>query len=450
MGSENYNIFFIPDNSAEFLSLSPGHFSGVILSEIISNHLILCLGQIYSLHFLFNTLSCHSDYLINIVVYFESQMMFRENIFLTIVFLVFVLSAAIQLFYYFYYYLATWTHKVPEVNISKKPVSVIICARNEAENLARFLPSVLEQDYPDYEVIVVNDCSEDNSYKILGDFLTRYPHLRISNVNKDPKFTHNKKFAQFIGIKAARNEILLFTDADCKPESDKWLEGMASHFNSTTHFVLGYGGYLKEKGVLNKYIRYDSMTIAMQYLGMAIRGFPYMGVGRNLAYLRTIFFDNKGFGTHNHIISGDDDLFVNNNATGINTSVEIRKTSHTRSVPFSSLHKWITQKKRHLTTAPYYKFRDKFLLSLEPISRVLFYTSFIILISLLFLWQYVLIIFGLRLISQIIVLTLGEKKLNEPGLTGFSLIFDIFSPVINGTLLLSNYIRKRPGKNQWK
>ena len=375
--------------------------------------------------------------------------MFRENIFLTAVFSAFALSAAVQLFYYFYYYLAVWFHKDPVVSTSKKPVSVIICARNEAENLAKFLPSVLEQDYPDYEVIVVNDCSEDNTYKVLGEYLIKYPHLKISNINKDPKFTHNKKFAQFIGIKAAKNNILVFTDADCKPESAKWLEGMTSHFNGNTQFVIGYGGYIRKEGLLNKYIIYDSMTIALQYLGMAIRGVPYMGVGRNLAYLRTSFFENKGFGSHSQVISGDDDLFVNKNATGDNTVVEFRHGTHTRSVSCSSFSKWVTQKKRHLTTAPYYKLRDKVLLLLEPLSRVLFYTSFIILISWLFLWQYVLIIFGLRLITQVTVLTLGQKKLNESGLTGFSLIFDIFSPVITGILLLSN-IRKRPGLNQWK
>jgi len=376
-------------------------------------------------------------------------MIFRENIFLTLIFLLFALSAAVQLFYYIYFYLAVWFYKDPVVSTSKKPVSVIICARNEAENLSNFLPSVLEQDYPDYEVIVVNDCSEDNTYSVLGGFLIKYPHLKISNVNKDPKFTHNKKFAQFIGIKAAKNEILVFTDADCRPESDKWLEGLTSHFNGSTKFVLGYGGYVKEKGLMNKYIIYDSMIIALQYLGMAIRGGPYMGVGRNLAYLRATFFENKGFGVHNHIISGDDDLFVNSNANGKNTAVEFRKETHTRSVSCSSFSKWVTQKKRHLTTAPYYKFKDKLRLSLEPLSRVLFYTTLIILISYLFLWQYILIIFTLRLISLVTVLYLGQKKLNESGLTGISLIFDIFSPVITGILLLSN-MRKNPGQNQWK
>ena len=298
-------------------------------------------------------------------------------------------------------------------------------------------------------MIVVNDCSEDNSFDILATYLKEYPNLRISTVNKDPKFSHNKKFAQFIGIKAAKNEILLFTDADCRPESNKWLEGMTSHFEEKVDFVLGYGGYLSENGLLNKYIRCDTITIAMQYLGMAIRGVPYMGVGRNMSYRRSVFFANKGFGSHNHIVSGDDDLLVNSIAKGENTHVEFSKETHTRSVPASTIEEWITQKKRHLTTAPFYKQRDKFLLIVEPFTRVLFYSTLIILLSYLFFWPWVLAVFVVRLITQIIVFTLVRKKLNEPGLFAYLLIFDIFSPLINGIIFLSNN-RIISGKNRWK
>jgi glycosyltransferase involved in cell wall biosynthesis len=373
----------------------------------------------------------------------------NDNVFLLVVFCIFASAAAIQLFYYLFFYLSVYLFKPSDTKKTYPPVSIIISARNEAENLKNFLPSVLEQDYPDYEVVVVNDCSEDDSYDILGKYLIQYPHLKISNVNKDPKFTHNKKFAQFIGIKAAKNEILLFTDADCQPESDKWLEGMTSHFEDKITFVLGYGGYLKEKGLLNKYIRYDTLTIAMQYLGMAIRGIPYMGVGRNLAYRRSVFFTNKGFGEHNHIISGDDDLLVNTLASGDNTITEFSYATHTRSVPSSGLKEWITQKKRHLTTAPYYKLRDKILLIAEPFTRILFYITLIILLSFAYLWTYVIAIFAIRLIAQIITYFLVQEKLNEPGILPYSLFFDIFSPLINCIVYLSN-TRIRSGKNKWK
>ena len=372
-----------------------------------------------------------------------------KNLILLVIFCIFASAAAIQLFYYLFFYLAVYLKKNGESGRTAQPVSIIICARNEAENLQNFLPSILEQDYPDFEVIVVNDCSDDNSYIILGEFLAKYPHLRISTVNKDPKFTHNKKFAQFIGIKAAKNEILLFTDADCRPESDKWLETMISHFDEKISFVLGYGGFNNDKGLLNKYIRYDSFTIALQYLGMAIRMIPYMGVGRNLAYRRSVFFSNKGFGSHNHVVSGDDDLLVNTLATGGNTAVEFSTQAHTRSIPCTEVNKWIIQKKRHLTTAPYYKFRDKLLLTIEPFTRMLFYASFIILLSYTFLWPWVLAVFASRLITQIIVFILNQKKLNEPGLLGYLLFFDIFSPLINSIIYLSNN-RSNSGKNKWK
>lgn len=391
----------------------------------------------------------HSDYLINIADINESLMAEYYNVIFLTVFLIFSSVAAIQLFYYLFFYLAVHQYKPGLLKPSKQPVSIIICARNEAENLANFLPSVLEQDYPDFEVIVVNDCSEDNSYDILGKFMMKYPNLRISTVNKDPKFTHNKKFAQFIGIKAAKNELLLFTDADCRPESEKWLEGMTSNFDESVSFVLGYGGYTKGKGLLNKFIRYDSMVIAMQYLGMALRGIPYMGVGRNLAYRRSVFFANKGYGAHNHVISGDDDLFVNTNATRKNTRVEFREGTHTYSIPCTGLKEWTTQKKRHLTTAPYYRFRDKLLLFTENFTRVFFYALFIVLLSFTFLWPYVLGIFAVRLIVQTTVLALVQKKLGESKLVVYSLLFDIISPIIYTLLFVSNRFN-RPGKNIWK
>lgn len=373
----------------------------------------------------------------------------QDNLFLSVLFIVFAIATAIQLFYYLYFYLAVYLFKHPVKEAVGDPVSIIICARNEVENLRNFLPSVLKQDYPDYEVIVVNDCSEDDSYIVLGDYIRQYPHLKVSTITKDSKFTHNKKFAQFIGIKASKNDILLFTDADCHPESDKWLSGMTSHFDKKTSFVLGYGGYHKKPGLLNNYIRYDTMFIAMQYLGMAIRGIPYMGVGRNLAYRRSLFFDNKGFGAHNQLISGDDDLFVNSNAAKTNTKVEFRKDMQTRSVPCSGLAEWITQKRRHMTTAPHYKPRDKMLLFTEPASRILFYASFIVLLSNLTLWPITLSIFGLRLIVQVVVFVHIQKKLNESGLILSSLFFDIFSPIINGAVYVSNF-RSKPGKHGWK
>ncbi len=332
---------------------------------------------------------------------------------------------------------------------SPPPLSVIICARNEAENLERFLPAVLEQDYPSYEVVVVNDCSEDNTYDVLGEMIKRYPHLRVSIIQKDPGFTHTKKLAMLIGIKAAKNEMLVFTDADCRPASSRWLREVAVAARPETDIIIGYGGYLPEKGLLNSYIRYETMFIGMQYFGMTMAGKPYMGVGRNLAYKKSFFFGKGGFGPHNHIMSGDDDLFVNRNATPDNCSLMLSHDSFTLSAAQKSLGAWIKQKRRHLSAAAYYKNNDKIRLFMEPFSRVSYYGLLTALLTMLASWPVVLFLALSRLVMRAAILRKASSTFNEPRLWFISLFFDILAPFVTAFLYVTT-IRRGKGRETWK
>ncbi|MCH7657396.1 MAG: glycosyltransferase [Bacteroidetes bacterium] len=348
-----------------------------------------------------------------------------------IILVLFGLCFFFQLFYYFFFYGRLAYYKPDRGSVRKKPVSVIICARDEAPNLRKYLPSILNQDYIDYEVIVVNDCSEDETKQVLESFSKKHKHLKVSTIKKDKKFSHGKKFALFIGIKAAKNEWLLLTDADCSAVSDQWLSTMQKNFRKSISFVLGYGGYKKEKGILNRMIRYDTVFIAMQYFGFALAGIPYMGVGRNLAYRRSLFFDNRGFSKHMHLNSGDDDLFVNANANKSNTLIEVGKKSHICSVPKSTFSEWAKQKQRHLTTAVYYKNKDKFLLFIEPFSRVIFYTTLILLLIQWFIPEVVIGAFLFRTIFQLTFFKFAMVRLNEKDLLLSSFLFDILAPFYN-------------------
>lgn len=332
--------------------------------------------------------------------------------------------------------------------LKSHPISVIICARNEEENLRNKLKSVLEQDHKNYEVIVVNDCSTDNTDDILGDYLMKYKHLRVTSISPDKKFTHGKKLAITVGIKAASHEWLVFIDADCEPVSDQWLNRLQENFRDEKEIVLGYGGFEKRKGFLNAYIRYDTLFIAMQYLGFAIKGVPYMGVGRNLAYRKSLFFKNKGFASHYNLLSGDDDLFVNETANKINTSVEFHAESHTLSIPKLTWEEWITQKKRHFTTSGRYKGGHFFRLGIEPLMRFLFYFSFCYLLTLKIFLIPVLCIAGLRWIIQLIVIKISMNRLAIRGIFLWCIIFDLFSMFINFSIYLSSQFRRRNTK--WK
>ena len=328
------------------------------------------------------------------------------------------------------------------------PLSVIICARNEAENLARFLPDVLKQDYPSYEVVVVNDCSEDNTFDVLGSLMKQYPHLKVSMIQKDPGFTHTKKLAMLIGIKAAKNDLLVFTDADCRPASPLWLrEVAAASAREKTELVLGYGAYMREPGLLNSYIRYETMFTAMQYYGMTMAGKPYMGVGRNLAYRRSFFFANGGFGPHNHIMSGDDDLFVNRTSTPDNCSLILSPGSFTLSVPCRSVPEWIKQKRRHLTASDYYRKGDKFRLLLEPFSRTGWYALAVTMLILTVSWPVVLLLAMARFIMRAVILRKAATTFNEGKLWYISLFFDIMAPFLTAFLYLSS---RRKSKDTWK
>lgn len=363
----------------------------------------------------------------------------------------FLLMAIIQGWYWLNYYRRAAYDNPEEPQPPEKlpPLSVVICARNEAENLARFLPSVLEQDYPLYEVVVVNDCSEDNSDDVLGKLMKRYPHLKVSIIQKDPDFSHSKKLAMLIGIKAAHNDLLVFTDADCRPASPAWLRRVASAASGDADIIIGYGAYMPDRGLLNRYIRYETMFTAMQYFGMAMAGVPYMGVGRNLAYRKSYFFNHGGFGPHNHILSGDDDLFVNRNATAGNCSLMLSHDSFTLSVAPNSLSAWIKQRRRHLTAAVYYKKNDKFRLFLEPFSRVAYYVLLIILLSMLICWPAVAGIAGARLVMRTAILNRASKRFNEPRLWFISLFFDILAPFVSAFLFLTSR-RKGKGRETWK
>ncbi len=361
---------------------------------------------------------------------------------------IFVIFLFVQLYYYLVIYSRLLFYRAKKTKREKEPLSVIICARNEEHNLDKFLPYVLTQDYPDYEVIVVNDCSNDNTDMVISKYIKQYPHLRTTTITEDKKFSHGKKLALTIGIKAARHEILVFTDADCKPASNQWLSKIQKNFTRKISIVLGYGGFFPGTSLLNNYIRYDTLIIALQYLSYKLAGFPYMGVGRNLAYRKSLFFEKKGFASHYHLLSGDDDLFVNENSDKSNTEIEISWESHTRSVAAGSFRQWIKQKKRHLITGRYYKKSHRLLLGIEQVSRLLYYIFFILLLSMNILTGYVIGAFILRMIIQMIILKNAMRRLNEKHLLLSSLFYDIFSLFINFGLYFSTRFTRSPRK--WK
>jgi len=341
----------------------------------------------------------------------------------------FIAIMAIQVFYYLFFFLRLAIYKKPKKDFYvEHPISVVICARDEAENLANNLPGVLVQDYnTTHEIVLVNDNSEDESKYLIEEFKKSFKNLNPVTLTQEAKMISGKKFPLSIGIKSAKNETLLLTDADCVPASEHWMKLMQDGYNDGIEIVLGYGAYKKKPGLLNKLIRFETFQTALQYLSYALAGLPYMGVGRNLSYKKEVFLRNKGFSSINQIPSGDDDLFINQVANAKNTAIVIDHEAHTLSEPKTNFNAWMNQKYRHYTTSKYYKKSHSFLLALYAISLFLVYP--ISIAALLISKAYILIgsIFAVRLIIQGTILRSTMKKLNELDLWPWFIVFDIWS-----------------------
>jgi cellulose synthase/poly-beta-1,6-N-acetylglucosamine synthase-like glycosyltransferase len=292
-------------------------------------------------------------------------------------FIIFIIIAVttLVLALYFLTLFKIKTTKTVKTNF-KEGISVIVAAKNERENLNQNLPHLLKQDYKNFEIIVVNDGSFDGTKKLLDDMAIIQQNLKVVHLELEEQYQKGKKFALTMGIKAAKNEHLLFTDADCRPNSDQWIQLMANLFTEND-IILGVAPLTTKSNFLGSMISYETFHTAIQYLGYSIRGKTYMGVGRNLGYTKKLFFKNKGFASHQHIMSGDDDLFIQEAAKNKKVGICFAKDSLMYSDSPPSYGKWIKQKVRHLSTSKEYKFIYKLLLGLYAFAQILWLISIV-------------------------------------------------------------------------
>ncbi len=339
----------------------------------------------------------------------------------------FCLLTFIQLVFYWIFFSRVSFYKAKKKEKSQQhAVSVIVCARDEAANLAKNLPGVLLQDYKSTrEVVVVNHNSQDETRYLLEEFKKTFKDLHIVNLEQEAKGIPGKKYPLSMGIKESRHEILLLTDADCVPATERWITAMQDAYSESTEIVIGYGAYNKKPGLLNKLIRFETFFSALQYFSYALSGIPYMATGRNLSYKKDIFFRNKGFSSLNHVAGGDDDLFINKVANKNNVAVLIDKQSFTLSEPKKSFGDWKRQKNRHYNTSKYYKPLHKFLLGLYALTHFLFYPAFVVSLILAD-WRLTLGVFLLRMITQAIVYYKAMQKLDEKDLFAWWWLLDLW------------------------
>ncbi len=307
-------------------------------------------------------------------------------------------------------------------------VSVVICAFNEAENLSPLLKGLSEQDYPNWEILFVDDGSLDDTAKVLEAFRQEFSSeerpVRLLRI--PPSESTGKKNALTRGIEMATQEVILLTDADCRANSSEWISRMVSGMGEEISIILGYGAYQRIEGSwLNRLIRFETLLTAMQYFSFAVRGNPYMGVGRNLAYRKKLFERANGFESHMAVRSGDDDLFVSQMASEKNTGICDDSEAFTISRPENHFSTWIRQKRRHVTTASHYKMGHKLSLGAFYLSQIGFYALALVLLLLKTEPFAVIALILLRFSVFYFIINATAGKLKEKDLVALAPLYEI-------------------------
>lgn len=326
------------------------------------------------------------------------------------------------------------------------PLSVLIAARNESENLYELLPKVIEQDYPCFEVVVVNNQSTDESLWLLKAYERQFPNVKIVHLEKSRHLRPGKKLPLTLAIKAAKYDHFVFTDADCMPASRNWLRAMAQGFVQGKEMVMGYGPHRKRPGFLNRLIRFDTAIIAINYGSFALAKVPYMGVGRNLAYSRKVFDSVGGFKSHYHLVSGDDDLLIQQAAKKGNYMVQFAHEAFCYSDAHTEWFRWKLQKTRHYSTSGRYDVIKKSLLGIYPVTLWWVAISFILLCWINRVGYLELGVLGGVTLLKWGVIGNGLRKLKEPGLAWFFPGWDFLYALLIPLLYLSV---KRKATSKW-
>lgn len=349
-----------------------------------------------------------------------------EYFFNTTQFVIFTIAASSTLILLLYYITLFRFKKSKSIDINfNQGISVIIAAKNERKNLIENIPLILNQSYENFEIIVVNDGSYDGTKEILDEMALIHNNLKPVHLEIEEQYQKGKKFALTIGIKAAKNEHLLFTDADCKPKSNLWIKNMAREYTNSD-IILGVAPLNTKSNLLGSFVSYETFHTAIQYLGYAKQNKAYMGVGRNLGYKKSIFFENKGFASHQHIMSGDDDLFIQE----VSAHKKVGFCFDTESLMYSdapsSFGNWVKQKIRHMSTSNEYQFIYKLMLGLYSLSQIIWFSSIVIFLLVYPSYWYTVIGFVfLKWLIQWVIFGKFALKINARKITYFLPIYDI-------------------------
>lgn len=362
---------------------------------------------------------------------------------LSLLLYVFIAIVFIQLFYYLGVFSSFSFSKESENNPKRIPVSVIVYARNQAEEVKKLLPHLVNQNYHDYELVLVDNASSDETLDIFKEYAQMFANIRLVRVENNETFWNNKKYAQTLAIKAAKHEYLLFIDAENAIDNELWIMSMASNFTLNKTIVIGPSMYFKAKGFLNKVIRFDAVFSQLHSFSWTNYGAPFSYFSRNIAYKKEEFYKVSGFITHMNNRLGEREFFLNEAAKSKNTAFTNSKNALVYLKPFSKSSQWLNQKIEDDYLLSQLNFGNKFKVRLFHASQFLFFLLAIVLLILQIEWLITTIIIILRYLIAWIIVAKSVKKFNQSDLVWLFPLLEICKTTTQTNIFIKNAFRKK-------
>lgn len=349
----------------------------------------------------------------------------------------FALVTVIQLIYYFLIYgKFTFHRKKSAVSFKEVPMSVVVVVRDNASQILQSLPKLLSQQYPAFEIVVVNDRSPDeNTLFTIKEYSNRYPNIKFVDLSEAVSTSKGRKMAVSFGIKCATYENILVTSPDCEPSSVHWLSAMAANFQGQKKVVVGYSTYARRRTPYNAFLRYDNVVGAVQYFSHVLRNATYRADFNNIAFLRQLFYNQKGFTSFNHLEWGEEDIFVHRISGGDNTSVEYSPESMIVQNNIPSYGYWRSHKISLYYTRKFNSTRNRFSLSMFDATNMLFYVLLTLsVVSAIHVPTFLYAAIGVavvRVVGLYVSVGISAAKLCEKQIIPLILPFDLLFSVLN-------------------
>jgi len=327
------------------------------------------------------------------------------------------------------------------------PLSLIYTVRNEETRLKNNMAPVLSINGVDFEVIVVDDFSQDNSFQVLGMLRGRSDRLKVSTLQQETRFS--TKMAQNLALKAASFEWILTVPISYENASIEWISGISNALDFNKTVVLSYCSAQNSGGFINRIYRIENYLSFTKSVGYILNNFPFVYSEENVAFQKKKYFEIGGHGLKISEQYANLELLINFFIRKKTTSILFESVTAIKKTEDLIWNDYLDILKKSLRIEKHLSGSKKAMLAFDEITKLLFPPVTVVVIILLFdLWPLFSALLLIMFIARLVIIKIMQNRLNERKIFISSLLYDLIVPYFK--LFYRWYFNNRGQKQKWK